>query len=722
VHPTVRLNFLVRITTYPLFLLLYATRLYPAHVKPAVWVMIVLHLLVFPHVARWMASRSSDSKRAELRNLLVDSFMIGTYVPITAFAFWPNAAGVAGVHAGNISVGGMRFALRGLLALALGALISGLIVGFQFDLTGATTLTQALSMIVILLYVTVFSLHSHVQSQRVVRSVKQIEEQKSQIEQASAQLQERAREIELARDAADAANVAKSNFLANMSHELRTPLNAIIGYSEMLIEEAEDVQAAGMVPDLDKIRTSGRHLLGLINDVLDLSKIEAGKMDMYLETFDVAQLVDSVAGTVRPLVEKNGNTLELRVDERVGSMHGDVTRLRQVLLNLLSNAMKFTSNGSIVLSVTRSFTDNREWMEFAVQDSGIGMTPDQVGRLFQPFTQADASTTRKYGGTGLGLTITRRFTEMMGGTVSVSSEVGRGTRFTVLLPAQVQALHPSPSGTVRSVTAVELASARPAETPHIPVMGTVLVIDDDASTRELVERMLTRAGYRVACAANAEEGLRTARALHPDAITLDVLMPEQDGWAVLTALKADAQLTDVPVVMLSMLDERQLGEALGAAAYLTKPVDRDELLATLRDSMEHARPEGAGSVSRVLVVEDEQDARRLLKRTLERAGYTVEEASDGKEALDLMARPSAQPPELILLDLMMPRMDGFAFLQALRANERWRSIPVIVVSAREMIDADREKLRSAANVLQKGSYTSDELLRVVGEAASTQRP
>jgi PAS domain S-box-containing protein len=495
-------------------------------------------------------------------------------------------------------------------------------------------------------------------------------------------------ELLSARREAEAANGAKSQFLASMSHELRTPLNAIIGYSEMVEEELRDRGGDPLLADVEKVEAAGRHLLALINDVLDLSKIEAGKMELFVESFEVSTVVQDVATTVLPLVERNKNALSVEIADGVGEMRSDMTRLRQVLLNLLSNASKFAESSTIHLRVRRT---KDAQMVFEVRDHGIGMTPDQVARLFEAFTQAEKSTSRRFGGTGLGLAISRHFCRMMGGDIAVTSAVGDGSTFRVTVPVNVEAA---------AATAAEDDSPS-ADTESDARL--ILVIDDDAAARTLLRRHLTKAGYRVEEATDGRSGLDLARARQPDAITLDVMMPGMDGWAVLAALRADPATEGIPVIMATILDEQHMGMALGAADYLTKPVDRTRLLAAVE------RIVGTTADAGILVVDDDEGTRRLLRQTLEKGGWRVREATNGRDGLEQLAR---ERPSLVLLDLMMPELDGFGFLEGVRTNGA-AGPPVIVITAKELTEADRARLNGGVEAIVQKSGGPDELVRAI---------
>ena len=474
-----------------------------------------------------------------------------------------------------------------------------------------------------------------------------------------------------------------------MSHELRTPLNAVILYSELLQEEATDLEVEEFIPDLEKIRAAGKHLLALVNGVLDLSKIEAGKMELYLETFDVAEIIRDVSTTVQPLVQTKNNTLEVHCEADVGSMHADLTKVRQVLFNLLSNASKFTEEGSIALDVSREKSATGEQINFRVSDTGIGMTAEQIERLFQPFNQADASTTRKYGGTGLGLAIARRFCEMMGGEIGVTSEPGQGTTFRVHLPARMAAQ-------TETATAAVPASGAAA--------GTVLVVDDDAGVAASCRASWWRRASGPSWPPTARRGCACAGgAAGPDSAGRHHAAHGRLGSA--DGPQGGPGLADIPVILLTIADDSNMGYLLGASDYLTKPVDTGRLTSLL----EHYRGEQAPRP--VLVVEDDPATRQVLGRALAKDGWPVVEAENGRAGLERLAEVE---PAAILLDLMMPEMDGFEFLAELRKQEKWRAIPVVVLTSRDLSAQDRLRLRGQVErILQKGASSREELLRQV---------
>jgi|GEM_PF-2468041 len=498
-------------------------------------------------------------------------------------------------------------------------------------------------------------------------------------------IRQRTAEATAARDAAIEANRAKSTFLANMSHELRTPLNAIIGYSEILAEEAEEIGEGAFLEDLERIQTAGRQLLGLINNVLDLSRIEAGKTDLHVETFDIADIVKDISAVAGPLVDRNKNALVLDIPDDIGAMTSDQTKVRQALINIVTNACKFTSEGTITLTARRGTSSDGAGIDFAVEDTGIGMAPDQLDRVFSAFTQADSSTTREYGGTGLGLAITRGICEMLGGGILATSTAGVGSRFVITLPVDL------------SRATAELEAPEDSETAAPRWAKTVLVIDDDAVARDLLRRHLTQHGYHVVGAADGEAGIAQARALKPDAITLDVLMPGLDGWSVLSRLKESPETAGIPVIIVSMVDDRKVGFSLGAVDFINKPVDRERLLSVLAS---HCL--GAQDRPRALIVEDDESARDTLRRVLQREAWDVAEAVNGADGLEQLAEAT---PDVVLLDLMMPVMDGFEFLGRMRENDAWSHIPVIVVTAKTLDEADRRALDGRVEqLIQKGDH------------------
>jgi PAS domain S-box-containing protein len=485
--------------------------------------------------------------------------------------------------------------------------------------------------------------------------------------------------VQEARRAAEQANRTKSDFLANMSHELRTPLNAIIGYSEILIEDANDRSDAASVGDLEKIKSAGKHLLGIINDILDLSKIEAGRMDVYLEQVFLPRLMEDVSTIVAPLMARNGNHLVIDCPPGIGSLRTDLTKLKQSLINLLSNAAKFTKQGQVNLTLTRlAEPDRPDGVRFAVSDSGIGMTEEQIGRLFQAFAQADSSTTRHFGGTGLGLTITKHFCTMLGGTINVTSVPGKGSTFTIVLPDQKVHSAPTAGQTARK------AARRRADNELADRELTVLVVDDDPDVHDLLSAILTKEGYSVLFARDGLEALDQMRRAPVDVVTLDVMMPKMDGWSLLGVMKSDATLQHIPVIMLTIVDDRNLGYSLGASEYMTKPIDRGRLIAVI-EQFSHAQGDRV-----VLVVDDDPEIRSVIRRTVESTGLKVAEAVHGRAALDWLRDNPA--PALILLDLMMTEVDGFEFLDHIRERDDWMEIPVVVLTAKILTEDERKFL------------------------------
>lgn len=520
-------------------------------------------------------------------------------------------------------------------------------------------------------------------------------------------VQERTVELEHAMIAAKDANQAKSAFLAKMSHELRTPMNAIIGYSEILLEDAEDDEDEATCEDLNKILAAARHLLGLINDVLDLSKIEAGRMDLFVEEQSVAGLTEQVYSTVAPLVAKGANEFVIDCPKDIGVIRVDATKLRQILLNLISNAAKFTEKGTITLKVERTSAGTDARIRFSVSDTGIGMSPEQMDRVFEAFTQAEASTASKFGGTGLGLAITKQFAQLMEGDVTLESEMGKGSTFTVDLPVSV-------NDKTRRRMHAQIVEADDVEeeipTQVLKAAARVVVVADDESLRDGVASLLPGDDYQINHVARAKQALEVIRGVQPDVILLDVLMEGGLGIEVLNNLKADQSLAPVPVVLLTVTEDGSLPTlAVGAEDYLPK----NRLGQNLPDILQKHSSDRQ-SKGHVLVAEDDNMVREMIGRQLSREGWEVVLAPNGKAAVEAM---DERVPSLVLLDLMMPKMDGFGVLREMRADDRLKNVPVVVLTSLDLTGSVRQLLRQQTEkVLQKGRYSKEELLAEIKSA------
>lgn len=526
-----------------------------------------------------------------------------------------------------------------------------------------------------------------------------------------------------ARDWAEEANRAKSRFLANMSHELRTPLTTIIGYADLIAIAARNGEFDRLRDDITRVRNAGKHLLAIINDLLDLSKIEAGRMHIDVAPFSVRALAEDVVSGLEAFAHSRNNTLRLEIDPAVGLMHSDDVRVRQVLYNLVHNACKFTEHGSVAVTIARSgaahtarANGRSAWITFTVSDTGIGMTDEQMARLFTEFTQADPTTTRKYGGTGLGLALSRRLAHLLGGDITVTSKPGVGTTFVVTLPERLApAAEPAPA----PVEGEEMPATPADSGDQQERKRLILLIDDDPSIRDLLPRSLERHDLHIETAADGASGLELARLLMPDLIILDILMPEIDGWTVLNELKASSETAAIPVILLTIADDAERGVLLGAAETLNKPADLDRLEHQIRLLLNGRATTEETDSRRVLIVEDDDAVRDYLHRALARAcpDWTIVEAPDGQTALE---HCTASMPDGIVLDLMLPGMDGMQFIEALRMLPGGYSVPIIVVTAKELTPDEHDSLnRSVTRILHKGMFHYDEFVHEVRTTIAT---
>jgi PAS domain S-box-containing protein len=484
------------------------------------------------------------------------------------------------------------------------------------------------------------------------------------------------------------ASEAKSRFLASMSHELRTPLNAIIGFSDLLISEPTGAFAPSKRSQfLDQIHKAGIHLLSLINDILDLSKVEAGQMDLRLTSFDLMTSINQTIETVGPLVDQKRLTLQVEPDVRI-NLYADEGKVRQMLLNLLSNAIKFTPEGGRIAVSASPLADE---VVVGVADTGIGIAAQDQARLFVEFQQLDQGPGRRQQGTGLGLALTKRLAELQGGRVWVESEVGSGSRFFFALPTR--AVEPQRPGMV-------------VESEPQPNGPLVMVVEDQDSAAALLSFTLRRAGYRVELVRSGKQVLERAIRLRPHAITLDILLPDPDGWDILRALKVSPETRDIPVVVISVLDDRSLGFALGADEYLVKPVSREAL-----EKFLNRRGVAGGQrqrTARILAVDDDPVTLQLLKETLE-PQFRVLTASDGPSGIEL-AR--SERPDAVILDLMLPDMSGFEVASALKADAATMSIPILILTAKDLSEEDKTRLNGhVSRVMRKGEAATADLLK-----------
>ncbi len=516
----------------------------------------------------------------------------------------------------------------------------------------------------------------------------------------------------IARDQAEAAARAKSEFLANMSHEIRTPLNAILGFGEILHYECSKMDREDLLKDLSSIDSAGRHLLSLINDILDISRIQADKMELHIEEVSIRELVQGAMDTVRFQATKNNNELDVNFIAPLPEViFTDLVRAKQILINLIGNACKFTHEGRVEVSVSQIEVMGKSSILFKISDNGIGIEPDQIESLFKEFVQADSSTTRKYGGTGLGLPISRRLCELMGGEINVASEPGKGSVFTIILPTEnspkiedpkkKQTEFPFGSGSEDSGLALD-----ENRVPNLDCRDVIIAFEDDPVAQDLMRRLMELEGLHVEIVDNIETGKRLIKRLSPIAVTLELHGNKMNGWNILKGLREDPDFDEIPIVVLSELDDVDLAKKMGADSYFKKPVDWDKLFRFLKpyrslDKNPH-----------ILIVEDDRASRETLRRILNMEGWSVLEAPNGTVALEMINK---KKPDLILLDFVLPEINGCDLITKIRSLEGMLEVPTLILSGKDLTESEKRNLQNkVAGTLKKGAYTKSELLAMIG--------
>ena len=535
------------------------------------------------------------------------------------------------------------------------------------------------------------------------QSIEELDLAHEELQSANEELQQHYEELELsqeelltsneelsqANDRVIEADRLKSEFLANMSHELRTPLNSVIALSGILLARMDGDLTEEQEKQVKIIKKSGKNLLELINDILDLSKIESGKMEISLEEFYIEDVVNDDRAMVTPLASEKEINISFIKNEEIPVIRSDRNKVKQILLNLLSNAVKFTPAGG---SITIDATGRDGRVELRVTDTGIGIAKENLDKIFDEFRQVDGSSTREYGGTGLGLAITRRLVKLLGGEIRVESEIGKGSTFIINIPVTLDGVEPL------TVVASRIDPGR----------KTILAVDDDPSVIYVLKKYLEGEGYQVVPAHNGAEAIRLAREVKPFAITLDIMIPGRDGWEVINELKGDPATEHIPIVVISILDNKSLGFSLGVTEYLTKPVERNTVLNALGRLMS-PRCIGMDCTPNVLLVDDDPIHIMAMKAVLADSGYKVTVAPGGKEAIEVLKEAT---PCAVILDIMMPEVDGFMVLEELKKRKETRDIPVIILTAKDITDDDKKRLNgSIQDIIGKGNFAHEEVLR-----------